>query len=397
LDMTYTTVLLLVLACILLGSYLLHFLLDRLSIPNLLAPLLIGLVSQLLPYQEVVGAAVASNLFHELGQLGVMLLLFVVGLQIETGKLRELSGNIVALTILNLGISSILGSLVLIFFGYPAIISALVATALATVAEATVAPILDELGIIKTRIANLILGSGIIDDVAEVGIASLASVIVGKGATTYPSTLAIGLAIILVLALAFHKVFIPFLCSKDIEHKSVQLFLLMSGTLSLFTAISQAFGLGVLLGAIVAGMVFQRFLRETGNNENGLAILRPVAYGLLGPVFFFEIGYGVSLQGLTSTLMLTGLLLAANFIGKFLAVSIVGNMVQLSWREIFVIGLGLSTKFSMGIIPIQIFYSAKLIDQNVFSSFVAVSAITTMIIPFALASVMSRWKEYFVS
>jgi len=397
LHMIYTTVLLLVLACILLGSYLLHFLLDRLRIPNLLAPLLIGLVSQLLPYQDVVGGAVASNIFHELGQLGVMLLLFVVGLQIDTGKLRELSGNIVALTVLNLGISSILGSLVLIFFGYPAIISALVATALATVAEATVAPILGELGIIKTRIANLILGSGIIDDVAEVGIASLASVIVGKGATTHASALVIGLAITLVLALTFHKVFIPFLCSKDIGHKSVQLFLLMSGTLSLFTAISQAFGLGVLLGAIVAGMVFQRFLRETGNNENGLAILRPVAYGLLGPIFFFEIGYGVSLQGLTSTLLLTGLLLAANFIGKFLAVLIIRGMVQLSWREIFVIGLGLSTKFSMGIIPIQIFYSAKLIDQNVFSSFVAVSAITTMIIPFALASVMNRWKEYFVT
>ena len=193
------------------------------------------------------------------------------------------------------------------------------------------------------------------------------------------------------------RVFIPFLCRKDIEHKSVQLFLLMSGTLSLFTAISQAFGLGVLLGAIVAGMVFQRLLRETGNSENGLAILRPVAYGLLGPVFFFEIGYGVSLQGLASTLVLTGLLLAANFIGKFLAVLIMRGMVQLSWREIFVIGLGLSTKFSMGIIPIQIFYSAKLIDQNVFSSFVAVSAITTMIIPFALASAMNRWKEYFVT
>jgi len=144
-------------------------------------------------------------------------------------------------------------------------------------------------------------------------------------------------------------------------------------------------------------MVFQRLLRETGNSENGLAILRPVAYGLLGPVFFFEIGYGVSLQGLASTLVLTGLLLAANFIGKFLAVLIMRGMVQLSWREIFVIGLGLSTKFSMGIIPIQIFYSAKLIDQNVFSSFVAVSAITTMIIPFALASAMNRWKEYLVT
>jgi len=44
----------------------------------------------------------------------------------------------------------------------------------------------------------------------------------------------------------------------------------------------------------------------------------------------------------------------------------------------------------MGIIPIQIFYPTKLIDQNVFSSFVAVSAITTMIIPFTLAWIVNR-------
>jgi len=58
-----------------------------------------------------------------------------------------------------------------------------------------------------------------------------------------------------------------------------------------------------------------------------------------------------------------------------------------------VIGLGLSTKFSMGIIPIQIFYSAKVIDQQLFSAFVAVSTITTMIIPFTLAYIINRWKQ----
>jgi len=364
--------------------------------PSLLAPLLIGLTFQILPSQESISAVVASGLFRELGQLGVMLLLFTVGLQVETGELKRLSGHIVALTIFNLGFSSVLGFFVLIAFGYSPVISALVATALATVAETTIAPILDELGVIKTRIANLILGPGIIDDIAEVGIASLASIIVGKGVATHPSTLAIGLVILLALALVFHRVFIPFLCKKYGEHRSVQLFLLMIGTVSLFTAVSLAFDLGVLLGAIVAGMVFQRFLRESHNNENGLAILRPVAYGLLGPVFFFQIGYEVSFQSLASSLVLTGLLLTANFAGKFLSVFAVGWVTKLNWREIVAIGLGLSTKFSMGIIPIQIFYSARLINQKLFSSFVAVSAITTMIIPFALASIINRWKPHLV-
>lgn len=395
--MINTTLLLLILASLLLLSYLMHFLLDYLRMPSLLAPLLIGLIFQILPHQEVVSAVASSGLFYELGQLGVMLLLFTVGLQVDTGELRKLSGNILALTVLNLGFSSVLGFLVLVGFGYSPVISALVATALATVAETTIAPILDELGVIKTRMANLILGAGIVDDVAEVGIASLASIIAGKSTTTHPSTLAIGLAILLALAVVFHRAFIPFLCKKYTEHKSVQLFLLMIGTVSLFTAVSLQFDLGILLGAIVAGMVFQRFLRESRNHENGLAILRPVAYGLLGPVFFFGIGYGVGLQSLASSIALTGLLLVANFAGKFFSVFIVGRMMNLNWREIAAIGLGLSTKFSMGIIPIQIFYSARLIDQNVFSSFVAVSAITTMIIPFALASIVDRWKPRFMS
>jgi Kef-type K+ transport system membrane component KefB len=57
------------------------------------------------------------------------------------------------------------------------------------------------------------------------------------------------------------------------------------------------------------------------------------------------------------------------------------------------IGLGLSAKFSMGIIPVQIFYSAKLIDQRLFSSFIAVSTITTAIIPPLLSFIINRWRE----
>jgi len=47
----------------------------------------------------------------------------------------------------------------------------------------------------------------------------------------------------------------------------------------------------------------------------------------------------------------------------------------------------------MGIIPIQIFYSAGLIDPQLFSAFIAVSAITTLIIPISLSYIINRWRE----
>ncbi len=366
--------------------------------PNLLAPLLVGLAFQLLPFQETIGIAASSDLFQGLAELGVILLLFVVGLQIEPADLKKLSNHIVALTVLNLGFCSIMGFFVLTWFGYPPVTSALVATALATVAETTIAPILDELGVIKTRVASLILGPGVVDDVVEVLIASLASIMVGvKGKDAYPLTMVAGLATMFALTLLFQKIFVPLLCKKDRGCRSVQLFLLMAGTVSLFAAVSQAFNLGILLGAIIAGIVFQRFLKEIRVEENALVMLRAVAYGLLGPVFFFQIGYEVSLQSLASTALLSGWLLAANFAGKFLSVTVVGAVTHLNWREMATIGLGLSAKFSMGIIPVQIFYSAKLIDQNVFSSFVAVSAITTLIVPFTLGWIVARWKRDFVA
>jgi hypothetical protein len=47
----------------------------------------------------------------------------------------------------------------------------------------------------------------------------------------------------------------------------------------------------------------------------------------------------------------------------------------------------------LGIIPVQIFYSAKLIDQRLFSAFIAVSTITTAIIPPLLSFIVNRWRE----
>ncbi|MCS7369186.1 MAG: hypothetical protein NDF57_05690, partial [archaeon GBS-70-058] len=61
--------------------------------------------------------------------------------------------------------------------------------------------------------------------------------------------------------------------------------------------------------------------------------------------------------------------------------------------EIVVVSMGLSAKFSMGIIPAQILYSAGIIDETLFTSFVGVSTVTTMTIPFTLSYIVKKWKK----
>ncbi len=397
----YFVYLLMLLALMLFISYLLHHGLDKLRMPNLLAPLLVGLVFQSIPQLSPLTSVASGEAYYFLAQLGIILLLFLVGFQLDIEKLRSLSKYIAILSVSNLAFSSILGFLILMSYGYPLLVSLLVSTALATVAETTVAPILYEIGVIKTEAASLILGSGVVDDVAEVMIASLASMMVGtEGEAVDPLLLVGGLCAFAGFALFFNVLVLPFIKRFDKKPRDSHAFLLIISTVLAFTAFSHYFRLGILLGAIVGGFTFQRFLNRSNSKSEAfkkplllsVASLRGVTFGLLGPIFFFGIGLGFNLSSLAESFSLMLLLLAANFIGKFVGAFMVGKMAKMNLKTIAVIGLGLSAKFSMGIIPVQIFYSAGVIDQQLFSAFIAVSTITTLTIPFSLAYIINRWR-----
>ncbi|MCD6465546.1 cation:proton antiporter [Candidatus Bathyarchaeota archaeon] len=387
------TLLLLSLALMLSVSYILRFFLHRFKMPNLLAPLLVGFIFQIPPLSSYFVSISYGDVYYFLAQLGIIFLLFLVGLRLNASLLRELSSQVIMLSILNMGFSIILGTIILLYFGYTLLISVIVSTALAAVAETTIAPILDELNIIKTKVASLILGSGIVDDVAEIMLASLASMIVGaKGEITNPFFPILGFFIFIALILIYHRLIVPLITLFNKDAKDASIFLLMISTALIFTFLSQFFKLGILLGAITAGLASQKLLRSISSEGRALSTLTAIAYGFLGPIFFFGVGLSVNLSYIIEEIHLTAWLLAANFLGKFVAAFIVGRMAKLNLKAIIAVGLGLSAKFSMGIIPVQIFYSANLIDQQLFSAFIAVSTITTIVIPFSLSYLVNKWR-----
>jgi len=384
--------LLILLSSVLLTSYLLHFILDKLRMPSLLAPLLTGFFFKLIP--STIINITSGEAFYILSQLGVILLLFLVGMQLDLKELKGLSCQIAVISILNILISMLSGSIVLVCFGYPPLISIIVATALATVAETTIAPILDELGVIKTKMANLILIPGIADDVIEVILASVVSFMVG---TTEPSispfTLILGFFVFLATVLIVQRVLFLIVVIRDKNLKDPHLLLLIMFTILFFTFISLNFRLGLLLGSLISGIISQQLLKTLNKDVKTLNTIKTVTYGFLGPIFFFGIGLNTNLSDISTNILLVLLLLAVNFGSKFVSAFIAGKIASLNLKEVILIGLGSSAKFSMGIIPVQILFSAGVIDQTVFSAFIAVSTITTMIVPFTLACGIERWKN----
>jgi Kef-type K+ transport system membrane component KefB len=388
-----TVTLMVALAGMFFASYLLHFPLDRYRMPTLLAPLLVGFLFQLLPNAATFTGLTGTEGFSLLSTLGIVFLLLTVGAQLDLKAILSLGKPILIISILNMGISTALGYVVLTWFGYPPLVSLVVSTALATVAETTIAPILDELGVIRSREASLILCPGVVDDVAEVILASVASVMVGAGSVAVePTFMVAGFFLFVAAALMLNRFILPRLAKFEGNPRDNQLLLLLLSSTFALVAITQSFGLGVLLGSIVAGLIFQRFLSGVGADQRILTILRALSYGFLGTVFFFGIGLEIGLGSMAASVSLTALLLVANFVGKFLSAFAAGKIMGMSLKSIIVVGLGLSAKFSMGIIPVQIFFSAGVIDEYVFSSFIAVSTITTILVPFSLAYLINRWR-----
>jgi len=92
----YPVLLFTLLASMLFASYLLHFGLNKLRMPHLLAPLLVGFIFQLLPISSL-SNVIFGEAFYILAQLGIIFLLFLVGLQLNVKQLRSLSVEIAAL------------------------------------------------------------------------------------------------------------------------------------------------------------------------------------------------------------------------------------------------------------------------------------------------------------
>ena len=341
---------------------------------EILAGLLIG--------PSVLGLVEPGEVLEVFAELGVVFLLFWVGLQTRLSAMRAVGRVAVAVGGAGVVLPFLGGIGLGIAVGESAEASVFLGAALAaTSAGITSATFLD-LGIAGSAAARTVLGAAVVDDVLAL---ILLSVAVGMAAEGGVDVGDIGLS--LALAIGF-VAFIALGGTRLLQNRPKLLDaphfadspLLPAVILCLgLAAFSAQIGLAALIGAFLAGMM----VAETKDQNPIEEEVRPL-YAFFPPFFFAFIGIQLDLDALLNghalvlLVAITALAIATKLVPAYLAARPLGP------RQASIVAVGMVPRGEVGIVVASIGAAEEVVDAELFGVVVAMSIVTTLLAPFAL-------------
>jgi Kef-type K+ transport system membrane component KefB len=315
-----------------------------------------------------------EEVLQVVAQLGVIVLLFRAGLETTVGDLRRVGRSAVAVGVLGQALGLGAGLAVMLAVGYSGDTAWFGAAAIVATSVGIAARVLTDLDAIRTPVGRTVLGAAVVDDIlAIVVLALLAGLAAGD-----LSSLSVVLTLVEVLAFLVVVLFAgPRLTRRlsDIVHfpgvPESPFLVAVLLTLGL-AALSEVIGLAAIVGAFLAGLVFE-FRREEVATQ-----VEPVAE-LLVPFFFAVTGsrFDPSVLADPSVLGLTLALLAAAVATKLVA-GWVGARGMGS-TEALAVGVGMVPRGEVSLIVGSTALALGVFDADLFGVVVAVTVITGLI------------------
>jgi Kef-type K+ transport system membrane component KefB len=398
--------LVLALAAILAGAKLGGDVAVRLGQPAVLGELVVGV---LLGNLDLAGfgwfrSLTADSSINMLAQLGVLLLLFEVGLESTVREMLKVGAVALLVAVLGVVTPFALGWGVgaLLLPGHSAYAHAFLGATLTATSVGITARVLKDLGKSRLAEARIILGAAVIDDVLGLVILAVVAGVIQaaeRGASlSYAATGVVVLkaAVFLVGALGLGVVLSPRLFALAARLRGSGVLLATALVLCFLLAyLASAIGLAPIVGAYAAGLILEdvHWRGFAGRGEPSLHdLVHPVA-SFLVPVFFVLMGMRVQLAafGQAGVLGLAALLTLAAIVGKqACALGALGRgMDRLS------VGVGMIPRGEVGLIFASIglgltLHGERIVDESIYSAVVIMVIITTLVTPPALKWSLER-------
>ena len=273
------------------------FVASKLNLPPLVGYLIAGIIVG--PHTP--GIAVDAHLAHELSEIGVILLMFGVGLHFSTADLLAVRGIAIPGAVGQIAVATAIGTLVAMGWGWSLGAGLVFGLSLSVASTVVLLKALDERNLVSTANGRIAVGWLIVEDLAMVlalvMLPALAGMLGGKVAADAADTsLLITLAITLGKVVIFGAVIliigprvVPWLLSQTARTGSHELFTLSVLAVALGIAFGSAaiFDVSFALGAFCAGLVLarselsHRAAEESLPLQNAFAVLFFVAVGML--------------------------------------------------------------------------------------------------------------------
>ena len=350
----------------------------RINQPGVIGELLGGFIVG--PF--ALGLAHVSVTAEVFAELGVVILLFTVGLEVRIDDLLAVGPMAIAVGTIGFILPIIAGVGIGLGIGEDILPATLIGLALAATSIGITSRVLAEMGVLDRAFSRVILGAAIVDDIlALLAIGLLSGLAEGDLGLDTIVTLVAGLAFVGIgLALAPLGRRLPrrlFIWPRFADTPVVPVFIVMfAGAL-----LAQFVGLAAIIGAFVVGlMIAETPVRE--EVEHGFRSL----LGIFAPFFFAVTGANIDMSALLEPeLLVIVLVLATMGVLTKLVGGIAGAWKLGKWNSI-VVGLGMSPRGEVGIVVSALGLSLGLITRDIYAVLLAAVILTTLVAP-----VMLQW------
>jgi Na+:H+ antiporter len=352
---------------------------ERLRQPAVAGEILAGVIIG----PSILGLVTPSELTEALSEIGVILLLFLVGLETKPADIFRVGWRAMLVAVLGVIFPFIAGYLIMLAWGETTIESIFVGAAMVATSVGITARVLGQMGLLSLEVSRIILGAAVIDDILGLLILAVVSSLAKEGGVNYvqigtTAALAVGftLLIILVGARAVNRI------RPRVEKLKVgQSYLIFGLALCLGLALVASYiGVAAIIGAFLAGMALSESAEGTDMPHQAEAVTE-----FMLPFFLTNIGMQLKLDALLNrntiilAVIVTILAVLSKLIGCGLAAWSLGR------KKAMQIGMGMVPRGEVGVVVAQIGLSLNAVDAASYGVVLFMAVATTLIAPPFLA------------
>jgi Kef-type K+ transport system membrane component KefB len=380
---------------------------ERLRMPAVTGELIAGIIIGPSLFNIITSDA---EFFDVLAQLGATFLLFSVGMETKLSDLRKVGLTAGAVAALGVVVPFVMGYYVSMLLFASSVEAMFIGAALVATSVGITARVLEDMGMIKSQEAKIILGAAIIDDILGMIVLTLVSGTAGGSLQVFDVVIVVGesvcfVAILVVIgtrmvryASGKREVRLDKTVNGDwsVHYRTrafkrdswfdklvqkqapfVIILIVMFG----LSALSAYIGLAAIIGAFFAGLMFSD-TKETYELEQKFEPLNV----LLVPFFFVVMGARVDFANLSGVLPMAIVLTAVAIVSKVVGCSL--GAIRKGERTALIVGAGMIPRGEVGIVVAMIGLNMGTIGPDIYSVIVLVSIATTLYAPFLIRTVI---------
>lgn len=314
-----------------------------------------------------------------LSNIGIVLLMFWIGLEQSAAKLKRIGSRLILIVTLEMTMMVIIGYLVGTALGFDTVKSIFLGAILSGTSTAVVVSVLHGRKVIDGEQASIIIGITVFEDVGQVIILTLAAPLLAGDAPALGSTInmIIGLAIFFGLTIMLGMAVIPRVMDHlGKRYPSEILFVIAVGMCFTLALISSSLGLSIAIGAFLMGLIISLSLYS----DDIMSKVVPVKE-LFMAVFFISIGLQIDPRMIFDNIWLVLIIAFVFMAAKTVSVGLTTYLFGHSARDSVIVATGLLAMGEFAFIISKVALDAGVLTPQLYSSVIGAALLTMVALP----------------